>query len=274
MLNAGYEGWDRHVVERNQSRSAPAMEYRALLVGATGLVGSALLRRLLAEPCCVSLTVLARRPLDGASGRIVAAAGSDAGKLRVIVADFDRMYEALSDVEVDVVYCALGTTIRKAKTKEAFRKVDLDYPLLLGEWAKAQRVRKYVAVTAMGASTTSPFFYSRVKGELEEELAELKLPELHLFRPSLLLGKRPEVRLGERIGAWAAIVIRPLMLGALRPYRPISGDTVAAAMLVAGSRPTAEGVYVYNSADTAELGAPLQRNGGNMNDSTDSGMMG
>jgi uncharacterized protein YbjT (DUF2867 family) len=264
---------DRHV-ERNQSRSALTQEYRALLVGATGLVGSALLRRLLAQPSCTSLTVLARRPLDGASGRIVAAAGVHARKLRVIVADFDRMYEALSDVEADVVYCALGTTIRKAKTKEAFRKVDLDYPLVLGEWAKAQQVRKYVAVTAMGASTTSPFFYSRVKGELEEELAELRLPELHLFRPSLLLGKRQEIRLGEMLGSWAALAIRPLMFGLLKRYRPISGDTVAAAMLQAGSRVATEGVYVYNSADTAELGAPSQGNGSSMNDSTDSGMMG
>ncbi|WP_127534280.1 Rossmann-fold NAD(P)-binding domain-containing protein, partial [Paenibacillus kobensis] len=202
----------------------------------------------------------------------VSAAGARAGKLRVIVADFDRMTEALSDVEADVVYCALGTTIRKAKTKEAFRKVDFDYPLMLGEWAKNRGSRKVVAVTAMGASTSSPFFYSRVKGELEEELAELKLPELHLFRPSLLLGKRQELRIGELFGSWAAVAIRPFMMGGLRRYRPIGGDTVAAAMLEAGTRPAAEGVYVYNSADTAALGS--EPSGGKKNESSDSSMMG
>ncbi|MWC30730.1 NAD-dependent epimerase/dehydratase family protein [Paenibacillus sp. MMS18-CY102] len=261
-------------MERHQSGSvqpAPSTEYRALLAGATGLVGSSLLRKLLAHKACRELTVLTRRPLDGASARIVMAAEANGAKLRVIVADFDRLGEALSDVEADVVYCALGTTIRKAKSKDAFRKVDFDYPLALGEWAKRHHARKYVAVTAMGASTTSPFFYSRVKGELEEELAELRLPELHLFRPSLLLGKRQEIRLAELFGAWAAIAMRPLMLGGLRRYRPISGDTVAEAMLRAGMRVTAEGVYVYNSFDTAKLGTG---DNDDDNESTDSGMMG
>ncbi|EFM10824.1 Semialdehyde dehydrogenase NAD - binding [Paenibacillus curdlanolyticus YK9] len=260
---------ERHL--SGSAQSAPSTEYRALLAGATGLVGSSLLRKLLAHKDCRTLTVLTRRPLDGASARIVTAAGAHAAKLRVIVADFDRLGEALSDVEADVVYCALGTTIRKARTKEAFRMVDFDYPLALGEWAKQRHARKYVAVTAMGASTTSPFFYSRVKGELEEELAELRLPELHLFRPSLLLGKRQEVRLAELLGSWAAIAIRPLMLGGLRRYRPIGGDIVAEAMLRAGTRSMAEGVYVYNSSDTATLGTG---DNDDDNESTDSGMMG
>lgn len=259
-------------MERHQPPIDSTTGYRALLVGATGLVGSALLEKLLAQDDCRELTLFVRRPLDGTAARIASAAGANASKLRVIAADFDRMAEALSDVEAEVVYCALGTTIRKAKTKEAFRKVDFDYPLMLGQWAQNGGSRKYVAVTAMGASTTSPFFYSRVKGELEEELAELKLPELHLFRPSLLLGKRQELRLGELLGSWAAVALRPFMMGGLRRYRPIDGDVVAAAMLKAGTRPAEEGVYVYNSADTAALGA--EPRGGKRNESSDSSMMG
>ncbi|RAP73355.1 NAD(P)H-binding protein [Paenibacillus montanisoli] len=199
--------------------------YRALLVGATGLVGSALLRRLLQDSRCTAVTILIRRPLRPSTN------GYGANlKLTVLTADFDRMDEALADVEADVVFCTLGTTIKKAKTQEAFRQVDLDYPVALGEWAERHGAEKFIIVSAMGANASSPIFYNRVKGEMEAQLSALGLRELHIVRPSLLLGKREEFRPGEQVAVWLSPLMKLFMQGKLRAYRPVEADQVAAFM--------------------------------------------
>ncbi|MUT67921.1 NAD(P)H-binding protein [Paenibacillus sp. NEAU-GSW1] len=201
--------------------------YRCLLAGATGMVGGALLRQLLADPACSAVTVLARRPLE------LKDASLDRSKLRVIIADFDCLGDALDDVAVDVVFCALGTTIKTAGSQEAFRKVDYQYPLELARWAELSGAKHYMVITAMGASTSSAFFYSRVKGELQERLAELPLESIHFFQPSLLHGERQTFRLVESIGAVLSKGISWLLVGPLRPYRPIAGEAVASAMRAA-----------------------------------------
>lgn len=229
--------------------------YRALLAGATGLVGSELLRQLLSDANCSQVTVLARRPPSGA-------AASDArGKLRVITTDFDRMEQALAGVEAEVVFCALGTTIKQAKTQQAFRRVDYDYPVMLGEWALRQGVTKMIVVSAMGADASSRIFYSRVKGEMEQRLSRLGLPELHVLRPSLLLGDRAEVRTGERIAILLSPLLRMLTVGPLRKYRPIHDKQVAAAMRAAASVEhllnKRDQVRMYNSDEIAASAAVI-----------------
>lgn len=199
--------------------------YRALLAGATGLVGLRLLRQLLQDEHCESLTVLVRRPLPPMPEQ---AAFRD--KLNVVTADFDRMDEALADIEADVVFCALGTTIRKAKSQEAFRQVDLGYPVAMGEWAKAHGAKKFILVSAMGANIHSAVFYNRIKGEAEALLTALGLPELHIVRPSLLLGKREEFRPGEKAAILLSPLLKLLMQGRLRKYRPVRAEDVAAFM--------------------------------------------
>ncbi|MBB3113788.1 uncharacterized protein YbjT (DUF2867 family) [Paenibacillus phyllosphaerae] len=236
--------------------------YRALLAGATGLVGSELLTQLLADPACSSITVLARRPLSKEASR-----SGYAAKLRVIVADFDRLEEALDGVEADVVFCALGTTIKTAKTREAFRKVDYEYPARLGNWASGHGDTRMIVISAVGASSGSKVFYSRVKGEIEDYLRSLGLAELHLLRPSLLLGKRAEFRLGERIAVLMSPLLRVLMVGPLRVYRPVWDAQVAAAMRAAASgRSGLPGgpidgpqVYLYENDQIAEAGNAMLR---------------
>ncbi|UVI30413.1 NAD(P)H-binding protein [Paenibacillus spongiae] len=203
--------------------------YRALLVGATGLVGSELLRQLLTDAECIQVTVLARRPLADDAAVV------GQGKLRVITADFDQMERALAGVEAEVIFCAIGTTIKKVKTQEAFRRVDYDYPVMLGEWALRKGVKKMIVVSAMGADASSRIFYSRVKGEMEQQLSRLGLPELHVLRPSLLLGNRTELRTGERIATLLSPLLSMLTVGPLRKYRPIHDKQVAAAMRAAAA---------------------------------------
>jgi uncharacterized protein YbjT (DUF2867 family) len=207
-------------------------ERTALLFGATGLVGGELLELLLADSAYRQVTVIGRRQLPLQSD-----------KLRQVVADLDEI-ETLGDCfAVDDVFCCLGTTIKKAKSREAFRRVDFAYPLKIAAMAK-QSGAGFFVISAVGADAGSPFFYNKVKGELEQALKGLALPALHIFRPSLLLGDRAELRIGERL---AAIVMKPLsfmLTGPLRKYRPIPARTVAAAMLQAAEDGRA-GVFTH-----------------------------
>lgn len=238
--------------------------YSCLLAGATGLVGSALLRQLLIDPTCHEITVLARRPLE----EPVRDANSRS-KLRVIIVDFDHLEDALDDVQADIVFCTLGTTIKVAGSQEAFRKVDYDYPLALARWAELAGVKHYMIITAMGSSTSSPFFYSRVKGELEEQLVQIPVSSLHLFQPSLLLGQRSAKRRGESIGAVLSKGLQWMMVGPLRKYRAITGENVARAMRTAAVQAAQDAasdktvnkpiVYKYESDQIAAMAVHTTR---------------
>jgi uncharacterized protein YbjT (DUF2867 family) len=199
------------------------MKKVAVVTGATGLVGS----RLLSLPREASdyrrVIAMSRRPL-----------GLVARKIELRPADFDRPGEALAGVEgtgaaLDV-FCCLGTTIKEAGSKSAFRRVDFDYVLALAKWAEAMNVRRFVVVSAIGADAASRVFYLRVKGEIEDALRRLQLPSLTILRPSLLDGERIESRLGERFALRAS---RPLGMLIPRKLRPVRAVDVAAAMLLA-----------------------------------------
>lgn len=205
----------------------------ALLVGATGLVGSQLLNKLIHTPYYHEVIVLTRSRL-----------GITNTKLKEIIFDFNQPDG--SQVVADDVYCCLGTTIKKAGSQEAFRKVDYQYPLEIARLAKKNGAKKYVIVTALGADASSSIFYSRVKGELEEALGTLGYEALHLVRPSLLLGDRQENRMGEKIGEGIAKLFGPLMFGPLKKFKAIDSAQVANAMLAFG-KSGEKGTCIHNS---------------------------
>jgi len=214
----------------------------AVLVGASGLVGARLLTRLLAHPEYERVTVWVRRPVS-----------LEIHKFAQVVVDFDRLQEHAQQLVADDVYVALGTTIKAAGSQDAFRRVDHDYPLEIARIAVRQGVQRFLMVSALGADAQSRVFYNRVKGEVETDIRAIGLPKVWFFRPSLLVGDRAESRPGERIGIAMGKVIAPLMLGGLRRYRPISVDTVAAAMVYAATRAVPPGVV--ESEDIARLAA-------------------
>ncbi|MDB4894438.1 MAG: oxidoreductase [Firmicutes bacterium] len=215
----------------------------AVVAGASGLVGGHVVRALLDRPEYSHVTVLVRRQLDLVHPRL---------EQRLV--DFDRLDEQADAFAGADVFCCLGTTIKKAGSQAAFRKVDYAYPLTLGRLARQQGARRFLLVSSMGANPHSRVFYSRVKGELENGLAELGLTALLIFRPSLLLGERQEHRPGERIGAAVMKVVGPLMVGGLRKYRAIHGRIVAQAMVYAAGQPWT-GRHLFESDRIAELGA-------------------
>lgn len=214
----------------------------ALVFGATGLIGGHLVRQLLESPEYHRVVLLLRRPL-----------GLAHEKLEQQVTDFNRLEEHRAAFRVDDLYCCLGTTMRKAGSREAFRRVDYDYPLAAARLAREAGVKRYLLVSSMGADPGSAIFYSRVKGEVEEAIAAVGLPSLLIFRPSLLLGEREEARFGESVAAAVSRVIAPLMVGPLARIRAIEGKTVARAMIrMALDGPA--GIHRYPSDEIGRLG--------------------
>lgn len=197
-----------------------------LLLGATGLIGRHTLPLLLADETVGKVLVLARRPTGVAHA-----------KLEEQPFDFTRVRP------VDQVICALGTTMRVAKTKETFREVDHDYPLLAAKRFR-ETARHYILVSSAGANPDARFFYPRVKGETERDLIAVGYPSTTILRPSFLTGDRDEFRLGEQI------VTR---LGWLMPrsMKPIAAETVALA-IAALAREQRPGVQILESAAIAE----------------------
>jgi uncharacterized protein YbjT (DUF2867 family) len=211
------------------------------IVGATGLVGSALVRLASEDARYDRVRVLARRPVSFASPRVETALVA----FEALVASSEGRSEAADQAAhrqlfaVDDVFCCLGTTIQQAGSQAAFRRVDFDYPLAAAKVALAAGARQFVIVTAVGASSTSAIFYNRVKGELEDALRALAFPEgVTVLHPSLLLGERHESRLGERIASVFMRGTRPLFGGPLERYRAIEDHEVANAMLRAAAAPT------------------------------------
>ena len=212
-------------------------------MGASGLVGGFCLQALLAEPAYARIVLLNRRelplaPHPGLSQKIVSFASLNPN-------DFTG---------ADDIFCALGTTIRKAGSQEAFRRVDLEYPLAVAREALQAGAEQFVLVSSAGANAASTNFYLRTKGELEQEIGKLGFPAVHIFRPNLLLGKRPEFRLGERVVQLIAPLLNLVMIGGLRRYKAIPAAVVGKAM-VAAAKQGKNGTFTYEYDEIIRLAA-------------------
>lgn len=201
-------------------------ESSALVLGASGLVGSALLGLLLADSRYQKVTCLLRKPLQNNRFDDVR------GKLEPIVIDYQKLEEYQGYFAAEHIYVCLGSTIKKAASKTAFRKVDFEYVHIAAQLAKAQRAKSFVWISSVGANARSANFYLRVKGELENAIFAMSgLDNASAVRPSLLLGERQESRLAEHLGIQFAQLISPLMFGPLAKYKPICAQDVAAQMI-------------------------------------------
>lgn len=187
----------------------------ALLAGASGLVGGECLKRLVESAEYGRVIVVTRRDLGEPARH---------PKISQRVLDFDRLGDDREELRAHHVFCALGTTIRKAGSKTRFRRVDYEYPLRLAQLSRKNDARHFSIVSALGASRSSPFFYSRVKGEVEQGLRAMRWPSLAIFRPSVIAGERGESRPLERASA-------QLLRLAPATWRPVAASDIAAAMV-------------------------------------------
>jgi uncharacterized protein YbjT (DUF2867 family) len=193
---------------------------KALIAGASGLTGSFCLTYLLESPECEEVISIGRSLLE-----------LQHPKLKQIQTDFSDIEDILENHSVDDVFCCLGSTIKKAGSKDAFTKIDFEYPLQLAKVAKENGADGFHIITALGADKKSFFFYSRVKGELEEELIKLNYNNLNIFRPSLLDGERKESRPAERFAMIVGRIFAPFLIGPLSKIRPIKAKAVSKVMV-------------------------------------------
>lgn len=205
----------------------------AFVAGATGMTGRYLGEMLCEDAYFDRVVALVRRP------RI-----ARYPKLEERVVDFGALGAA--DLESAThLFCCLGTTMKRAGSKEAFRRVDLDYVVRFAEAGKAAGADFMALVSSVGADEKAGSFYLKVKGEAERRLEGIGFEALHIFRPSILLGKRDESRPGEEWGIRLARAMEWLLVGGLRKYRPMPAGTLAAAMAAAGER-GGTGVQVHD----------------------------
>jgi len=218
------------------------MNRSALLLGASGLVGGECLRILLTETSYSRVHALVRGPLE-----------LEHPKLIQHHISFDDLEATSAPWSSDAVFCCLGTTIRKAGSQEAFRRVDYGYPLTAAGHAASSNAGAFLLISALGADAESPIFYNRIKGQTERDLKKLNLKRIVILRPSLILGDRKEYRAGELIAAAFMRPLMGLMRRGLRRYRPIHARTIARAM-VKMSLQDATGHTTLESEQIEELG--------------------
>lgn len=214
---------------------------KALIIGATGLIGNELVKLVLKSDYYQKIYVLVRRET-----------GLSNDKLEEILANFDDLEESLKSIQVDDIYNCLGTTIKKAGSKEEFYKVDFTYPIEIARIMKKKGSGTFLNVSALGAKKGSIIFYNRVKGELEDALQNTGFSSLVIFRPSLLLGDRKEKRTGEDIAKKTYKVLDKIFVGPFKKYSGIKGQTVANAMFEMAKR-NPQGLTILESDKIKEV---------------------
>ncbi|MER3497971.1 MAG: segregation protein B [Chitinophagaceae bacterium] len=196
----------------------------ATIAGATGLIGGELLRLLLYDTAFTSVRILIRRPLSLRHPKLE--------KKIVDFSDADSLLVALTGS--DAVFCAVGTTLQKVKgDKAAYSKIDYDIPVNLARFCKMVGCETFVLILSVGADSNSKNFYLKLKGEVEEEVRKIGLRSVYIMRPSMLLGKREEFRLGEKIGKGLMKAFSFLLPS---KYKPIHAAAVARAMMNAAKK--------------------------------------
>jgi uncharacterized protein YbjT (DUF2867 family) len=216
----------------------------ALIAGASGLVGGHLLELLLAAPEYDRVVSVGRRPLP-----------REHPKLQQEIVDFTALEKNGTDLRCDDAFCCLGTTIKQAGSRAAFRAVDHAAVLAFAWAARRNGARRLFVVTALGADSNSRIFYTRVKGETEEALQVLGFKTLAIFQPSFLRGRQVNRRPGERVMGALLWLAEPMLFGSLRKYRAIRAEVVARAMLRSSFGEGARGLLVYPSDEIEDLGA-------------------
>lgn len=215
----------------------------AVIAGATGLVGHHLLEDLLASDYYSDVIALSRRPFS-----------TQHAKLEQRIVNFDQLSQVdPAGFENADFFCCLGTTIKKVGgDKDAFKKVDMYYPLEMAKLCKQHQGNQFLLISAMGADADSRIFYNKVKGEAEQAIRGLGLQTLHIFQPSLLMGNRDESRLGEDIGKVFFSIFSFLFAGPLRKYKGIKATDVAWAMF-AQARENLSGTFIHESDEIEKI---------------------
>jgi uncharacterized protein YbjT (DUF2867 family) len=196
------------------------MKKRALIFGATGLIGNLLFEELIQSEIYSEIRIFVRQPI-----------GVSHEKVKEFDVDFSTPDSFSQEITGDDLYICLGTTIKKAGSVKKMEEIDRDLPVYIASAASANRVKRIAVVSSIGANPGASNYYLRIKGEMEKEILKLQFENIAIVRPSMLMGERKEKRAGETAGKVVMKVVNPLLLGKMKKYRGIHGRDVARAMI-------------------------------------------
>ncbi|MDF1576460.1 MAG: NAD(P)H-binding protein [Bacteroidales bacterium] len=192
----------------------------AIVLGSTGLTGSLLVKKLIADDRYASIKLFSRR-----------ASGIRSPKVKEHLGDVLQLEDFQENFRADEVFVCVGTTSVKTKDRAVYRAIDYGIPVAASRLARVNRIPTMVVISAIGANPGSKIFYSRTKGEMEQAVLDQQISHTYLLRPSLILGQREERRFGESLGAVLLKLSHPFLLGRFRKYRAIEASCIAAAMI-------------------------------------------
>lgn len=196
------------------------MKKSAIILGATGLTGSYVLEQLLNNPEYSKIIVFSRRKLEIYNE-----------KLHVFECDLLSLEEQKEYFKADEVYVCIGTTNNKTPNKKLYRDIDFGIPVTAAQLCRENRIDNIAVMSSLGANSKSSVFYTKTKGEMEESVMEMEIPNTYLLRPAMIMGPRKEKRVGETLGKMLSFMINPLLKGPLKKYRGIHAETIAKAMV-------------------------------------------
>lgn len=213
----------------------------AIVIGATGLVGSLITQKLLEDNRYEKVKIFVRRSLQ-----------MKHPKLEEHLISFDKIDSWKGYLTGDELYSALGTTIKKAGSKEVQYNIDFTYQHEVAKAASQNGVNKYFLVSSAGANYKSKNFYLRMKGKLDEKVQALSFNQIFIFKPSILIGERNELRLGEILGIKIAGIVTQI-IPALKKYRPIEASRVAEAMIKSANQNLLANINIFNPEEIFEI---------------------
>lgn len=206
---------------------------KAVLFGASGFVGSHLLKELLNDSNYETVTIVVRKKLD-----------INHPKLKTLIGDYHSLPNLKKEIIADEIFIAIGTTKKNTPDKKEYYQIDHDYPVLAATIAKDNGATAVFVVTAIGANANSNIFYVKMKGEIERDIIALDFKHTHIFRPSMIMGNRKESRPLEKVLIKIFSVINPIFIGKLNKYRGIKGEDIAKAM-VGAAKNQSEKIKIY-----------------------------
>ncbi len=213
----------------------------AIVLGATGLTGNLLVKRLLTDDSYAFIKLFSRK-----------ACGIGSPKIKEFIGDLLHLEHFKDDFSADEVFCCIGTTSAKTKDRATYKAIDFGIPATAARMARENSIPTFLVISSIGANPGSKIFYSRTKGEMEQAVLGEKVPHTYILRPSLIKGKRSESRVGESVGAAVLNLSNLFLVGRLKNYRAIEADCIAAAMInLAKSKPPGG---IVDSGKLQELG--------------------
>lgn len=196
------------------------MKKTAIILGATGLSGSILLKKLMNDNRYETIKLFSRKEIDGLPS-----------KVKQFVGDILELENFKKDFTADEVFCCIGTTAKKTPDKTLYKKIDFGIPVTAAKLSKANGIPAFLVVSALGANATSSIFYNKTKGEMEQAVLSEKIERIYILQPSIISGNRQEKRIGEKIGLFAFKLLQPLFLGKLEKYKITEAEHIAQTMI-------------------------------------------